>query len=275
MKIINYLILSVLFICFACSNENPIEKEQYFKQIYLVGAYEYVLKPEIHYSEVPQETFVSVACSGSLNADEDVTVKLEVDPQVCEDYNSHFLGEGKEDQFYRVLKPSFYEIPVPQATILSGDVYARMGIKIYTENLHCDSIYAIPLRIDTATVYPINENIRTLLLSFKLVNDFSGSYEMTGTSNGQTISKQKTLLACGVHEVRMFYGMTREDDKALIPNSCIVLHINDNNKVTVSGWDQLQASGSGTYDPATKSFAISYDVTVNGETIHLEEHLRK
>lgn len=275
MKIVNYICCSFLLMCFGCANENPIEKEQYFKQIYLVGGQDYVFSTELDYSDTARETFVSVACSGSLNADTDVEVTLSVEPKVCSDYNATYLGEGKEDQYYKVLPSVKFEIPDPVGVIPAGEVYGRIPVKINTETLHCDSSYAIPLRIDTATIYPVNNEVRTLLLGIKLKNAFSGEYEMTGTSNGQTISMQKTLKACGVRDVRMFYAMTREDDKTLIKDHCVVLHVNTDNSVTVSGWDLLEASGTGTYDPKSGNFNISYDIMINKTITHIEEHLRK
>lgn len=275
MKIVNYILCSFLLLCFGCANENPIEKEQYFKQIYLVGGQDYVFTTELDYSSTVQETFVSVACSGSLNAESDVEVILSVDPKVCSDYNANFLGEGKEDQFYKVLSSAKYEIPDPVGVIPAGEVYGRIPVRIVTETLHCDSSYAIPLRIDTATLYPVNNDIRTLLLGIKLKNAFSGDYEMTGTSDGQTISMHKTLKACGIRDVRMFYAMTREDEKTLIKDHSVVLHVNEDNSIIVSGWDLLEASGTGTYDPQSGNISVAYDIKVDDTITHIEENLRK
>lgn len=194
--------------------------------------------------------------------------------RVCSDYNATFLGEGKEDEFYKVLSSDLYEIPDPVGVILKGEVCGRIPVKVHTATLHCDSSYVIPLRIDTTTVYPVNKERNTLLLEIKLKNAFSGDYEMTGTSGGQVISAHKTLKACGIDEVRMFYGMSRED-AGLIPDHCVVLHVNGDDSITVRGWDETEASGTGNYDPQSKAISVSYDIIADGKTVHIEEHLRK
>ena len=75
-------ILLALSTLWACNNKNPMDEEQYFKQIYLVGAYDHVFTQTVYYNDTEaQETFISVAASGSLGLDEDVNVTVGIFPE--------------------------------------------------------------------------------------------------------------------------------------------------------------------------------------------------
>lgn len=278
MKKLSYIIILLIGTLgvWRCAPENPIEQEQYFKQVYLISTdYRYI--PELHYNTTSQETFISVACGGSLAPDQDIEVTLTTDQTVCDTYNQKFFGQGKEDQFYKPLDASLYELPSPiKATIKAGETYARIPVKIKTRDIHCDSIYAIPFRIDTVSCYKINPEVNTLLLAIQLINDYSGSYEMKGTRANVEINKNKNLKACGVDKVRLFFGTTAEDDEKQTGAKCLVLEILADHSVKITPWQDLAlTNGSGTYNPQTKTFEIQYDLTEDGNTIHYTETLKK
>ena len=80
MKLFNYtrcLCLSFsLLVLASCNVENPIDGEQYIKQVYLVGAYDKLQGKEVAYGS-EREIFVSVAIGGTVSLDHDVTIRLE------------------------------------------------------------------------------------------------------------------------------------------------------------------------------------------------------
>ena len=61
MKRLYYIgILFALFGVWGCETVNPLEEEQYKKQIYLVGAYDHVFTQTVYYNDTEeQETFIS------------------------------------------------------------------------------------------------------------------------------------------------------------------------------------------------------------------------
>ena len=77
MKLFNYtrcLCLSFsLLVLASCNVENPIDGEQYIKQVYLVGAYDKLQGKEVAYGS-EREIFVSVAIGGTVSLDHDVTI---------------------------------------------------------------------------------------------------------------------------------------------------------------------------------------------------------
>ena len=49
----------------SCSKESPLDGEQYYKQVYIVGAYEVVQQFDVAYGDGPQNAYVAVATGGS------------------------------------------------------------------------------------------------------------------------------------------------------------------------------------------------------------------
>ena len=60
----------------SCSKESPLDGEQYYKQVYIVGAYEVVQQFDVAYGDGPQNAYVAVATGGSQNIDRNVEVVL-------------------------------------------------------------------------------------------------------------------------------------------------------------------------------------------------------
>ena len=49
-----YLIGVIAMMLTSCDEENPLENEQYIKQVYIVGAYDIVQKFDVPYGDEPQ-----------------------------------------------------------------------------------------------------------------------------------------------------------------------------------------------------------------------------
>ena len=95
-------ILLALSTLWACNNKNPMDEEQYFKQIYLVGAYDHVFTQTVYYNDTEaQETFISVAASGSLGLDEDVNVTVGIFPEelIIQPHNTGAFDLSPHDRF--------------------------------------------------------------------------------------------------------------------------------------------------------------------------------
>lgn len=248
-------------------NENPIDTEQYIKQVYLVGAVDQFYTSDISYSDQEQETFISVATGGSLNIDKDAKVTLaEADSSVIEAYNNKFTQRGAIR--YQKLPSTHYSISSMNVTIKAGDVYSRIPVRIKTTGLHCDSLYVIPFKIASSDL-TINKKDSVLFLSVKLINDYSGSYQLSGTVvqwlNGaasgapSSLSIVRTLKAVDQYTVRL-YNKTIVENSDNISSGCLTLNVNPtDNSVSIAGWYALNITkGGGTYDPANKTFNIWY-----------------
>lgn len=279
MKNIMYLILCVAFVVtWSCSDE-PLDDEQYKKEIYLVGAIDQITYADLNYSnEVVQESFITVTSSGSKDIDRNVSVVLEFAPEIVDAYNERYFGEKKADKYFKILSEEFYEISSMTVELDPNDgIYKRLPIKVNTKNLHCDSVYVLPFQIASASEYTINKTLNTLMFSFKLTNDYAGDYAMMGTSAGLPISKIKPLKAVSENKVRMFVGANKDDDTTLVPLTTVVMEIATDGTVTITDWDETQGieqvTGGGTYNSATKIFDIEYSYVNGAETIEVVETL--
>jgi hypothetical protein len=253
--------------------KNPIDSEQYFNQVYIVGAVNQIYSPTVPFSDQDQEVFISVAMGGSKNADRDVHVTLGVtDSSVIDIYNTKYIALG--DIRYRQMPPSTYSIQSLDAVIKAGEVYTRVPVKINTAKFNCDSLYAIPFKIISSDL-PINKSDSILLLSMNLTNNYSGTYQLTGTYvkwvSGATsgvplaITASRTVKAVNQYAVR-FFNKTTQENRANIASQCVVLTVNPtDNSVAVSGWGTLVITqGGGTYDPVSKAFTLWYNYMDTG-----------
>lgn len=283
------LLLPAAFV--ACNNKNPLDEEQYIKQIYLVGAYDHVFTQTVKYNDTEQqETFISVACSGSLGIDQDVTVKVKIVPDEVMAYNKRYIGYFSSLPFYSPMPETAYDIPSMETTLRNnGEVFERIPVIVDTRQIHCDSNYAIPFQIASVTGYQTTTD-SVLLLGFKMENDYSATYTMSGTRHqldamGHAIDtartgKNKVLKAVSQYEVRMFYYDNSEEKEKTAADGLVIKVNPTDNTVSVRPWDSagfnhpaIQSSG-GTYEPEHKTFRLWYTYTTDaGVTYKITETL--
>ena len=294
MKRLYYIgILFALFGVWGCETVNPLEEEQYKKQIYLVGAYDHVFTQTVYYNDTEeQETFISVAASGSLGLDMDVDVEVAIVPEEVGIYNEMFIGHYSALPWYSVMPEEVYNIPSMRVTLKQdGEVYERIPIHVNTPLIHCDSNYAIPFRIVSVSHYETTTD-SVLLLALDMQNEYSATYDMTGSThlldaNGHELDttftgKSKELKAVSQYETRMFYFDYSEDDEDTA-TECLVLTVNpEDNSVSIKPWNTeaftepaITASG-GTYSPDKKMFDIWYEYTgTDNNTYRKREQLTR
>ena len=261
-------ILLALSTLWACNNKNPMDEEQYFKQIYLVGAYDHVFTQTVYYNDTEaQETFISVAASGSLGLDEDVNVTVGIFPEEVPIYNEKYIGHYSSLPYYSVLPEGVYDIPSLQN-------------------------YAIPFRITSVSAYQTTTD-SVLLLALDMQNEYSATYAMSGSlhlldETGHELDttltgKNKELIAVSQYELRMFYYDASEEDEN-IASDCLVLTINpEDNSVSIRPWNTEEfqyptiTQAGGTYTPATQVLDIWYEYTDNdtGQNYRIREALTR
>ena len=171
-----YPILLLLVVLSSCDYESPLDKEQYKKTLYLIGASSNLVTKELAYSSEVQEGFITVGVSGSLLIDGNVDVTLESHNSVIDWYNKKFKFLATDIK-YQGLAASAFEVPSYTTTLKAGETYARVPFKVKTEGLECDSLYAITFKIASSSAgYEINQKDSALIVSFNLVNKYSGNY---------------------------------------------------------------------------------------------------
>lgn len=243
-----YPILLLLVVLSSCDYESPLDKEQYKKTLYLIGASSNLVTKELAYSSEVQEGFITVGVSGSLLIDGNVDVTLESHNSVIDWYNKKFKFLATDIK-YQGLATSAFEVPSYTTTLKAGETYARVPFKVKTEGLECDSLYAITFKIASSSAgYEINQKDSALIVSFNLVNKYSGNYIFKALrheldSNDEIVASTsitivRTLKATEENAVR-FYNEQQAETTANIKKHAVVLKVDAGNNVTISAWEDF------------------------------------
>lgn len=255
-----------MFLFVSCV-EYPIDNEQYKKQVYLVGAIDELQTKEIQFTgQEDEETYISAATGGSSRIEQDVQVTIVEDDEAIGRYNKKYIT-GNKPRYHKLL-PTQYRVPTMGCVIKAGDIYARIPLVIRSKELHCDSLYMLSFKISSASC-EISKPDTTLLVTFKMKNEYSGSYKTmmnkVELKNGIPVGKPalinsiRTLKAIDENTVRMFNLADLEENKN-IAVSCLTLSVNPkDNMVEIKSWDKLKIlEGSGTYDSVKKMYSVNY-----------------
>jgi hypothetical protein len=289
MKVVNYIGLFAIGFSISVTGckktENPLDKEQYQKNVYLVGAnqsnnegVQIVNLPYKASAEDTAATFISIATGGSKPIEQDLTVQLrEAGGDALQRYNGMYLYKATDIK-YRLLNPTFYSVPNFSAQIKSGEIYGRVPLQIKTASLHPDSLYAMTFSIASVSD-PERVSIRktdtVLIFSFRLYNDYSGTYQESGRyyklnnatpQDTVSLSLARTLKAVN-HNTMRFYHLATTENVSNVAASGVSVTVNSDHSLTVSPWGTLEiTAGGGTYDPSTKLFTIWYNYIQSGVT---------
>lgn len=280
-------LLGGLFI--SCSQENPLEDEQYMKLVYIVGAYDVVNKFDVPYGE-EQSTYVSVATGGSLNIDNDVDVTMTHNDATIEWYNNKYMIDAAVK--YRKLEESAYNIPSMTTTIKAGQIYSRLPFTVNSTGLHCDSLYALTFKIESVSTYTKQPKDTVLIMNLNFTNEFSGSYQMTATKytldvNGEEViptsmNLSRNVKAVDKDRVRFINegiaepstSLSREAYFQSIYDNAVVFERKPDGSFTAFGWKNLSVTNAKvTYDDGT--FTFCYDYVSGGKTYRLRGTLVK
>lgn len=277
----------------SCSKESPLDGEQYFKQVYIVGAYEVVQKFDVAYSDEEQGAYVAVATGGSQNVDRNVDVLLTHNDAIIDWYNNKYMIDAPLK--YQKLDDEFCTFPSMQTSIKAGEVYSRLPFTVQTSGLDCDKLYALTFKIESISDYSMNPKDTVLIMNLNLTNDFSGTYQMvairyTLNSNDEeltpsSINMQRMLKAVNKDQVR-FFNVTQNADLIATGSITNENYFNsiDNNGVTftrqsdgtfiVSSWKNLPVS-NGTVSFKDDTFTFCYDYEFGGKRYRLRGTMAK
>lgn len=289
MKLLNntrYLfICTFLLLLVSCNVENPIDGEQYIKQVYLVGAYDKLQEKQVAYGG-DGEIFVAVAIGGSFALDHDVTVRLEEADRInVDNYNKkNVVGD---DVPYEVMPKELYNIHSLEGTIKAGEEYVRIPIHINVDQVNCDKRYVIPLRLAEVSDYEVNPYDTVLMVKPQMINDYSGTYLLSGTSvryeNGEPIVSEtsslntpRTMAAVDQYTVRLFHKAESEELKNA-DKAAMKLIVNPvDNSISIEAWKNLSVLKSGgVYNPQAETFKVWYHYIENGKEYRLEATIVK
>lgn len=288
-----YLTLTLLAaLCMvSCSEDNPLEGEQYIKQVYIVGANKVVSAIDVPYGDTPQQTYISIATGGSQNVDHDVQVTLTTSDDMIAWYNNKYMLDAPLK--YEKLDPALCNIPSMSTVIKAGDVYARLPFSIGTDGLDPDRLYALTWKIQSVSDYVAQPKDTVLIMNLNLTNEWSGKYQMTATryavdasgmeSAPSSINMLRTLKAMNKNDVR-FFGIstepsptgnfTHDEYMQKIADNAVLLSRRADGKFDVTGWKNLDVK-NGTAEFADSTFTFSYDYVQGGKTYRLRGKMKR
>jgi hypothetical protein len=284
LKFIIFPLIVLTAILGGCKKESdPLDHEQYIKQVYIVGSNKsnneglsIVKLPYSKATDQEQVTNLSVATGGSENIDRDISVSLaEAGTDPITRYNFLYLFRN-EDIKYQKLNSSFYSMPNKTVGIKAGEVYGTTVLRVKTATLHPDSLYAVTVKIASVSdpnYISIRKADSVLIVGLSLTNDYSDVYQAQGKyyklvnalpADTVTLSLTRTLKAVDYSTIR-FYHLSTEENVTNAAANGIKIKVNDDNSLTITPWGNLLVTaGSGTYNPTSKIFTLSYNYTVSG-----------
>lgn len=270
MKNFNQYLIIVFTACIifaGCKEQNMMEMEHYIKQVFLVGSGEEgdLLVRNVSLSEKESYISTAVCISGSLAPEQDVHIVLEEDKTGIDNYNQKYKAE--KDVKYQTLPSENYEITNKEPIIKAGEVQAIVSIRINPQGLHCDSLYAIPLKIKSCNEYPLAEPDGIVLLGVSTYNLYSGSYNYNGEKDGIAFNLLRTATAVDSNTIRIYNSGNEILDN--VKNEGVKISINTDNSLTIQGWDKMKViSGEGTYTPENKTYSFNFTYEDTDNILH-------
>jgi Domain of unknown function (DUF1735) len=235
----------------------------------------------------PENDFpITVSYSGANVAPEDITVTLGIDAAALTQYNT------EQKTTYDLIPASLYTLQ-SSVVIPKGQRTATVSLKFKSNSFDFSKAYVLPVQIKSISSGTISGNFGTILINVNAKNKFDGVYKVTGTmvdvTNAafkhltqvgetleyslETISATKCVIVDRDYGIgaaaHVFYtgtgasyygsfGAVLEFDPATNKVISVTNFYGQPAGNTRSA--QIDPSGVNTYDPATKSMKIKYNM---------------
>ncbi|RWY52477.1 BT_3987 domain-containing protein [Mucilaginibacter gilvus] len=203
-------------------------------------------------SATPVSVSLAVNLAAPKTLGSDLAVKLSVDPAALTAYNT---ANGTS---YQLLPASYYTSTL-SATIKAGTNLSAFVINVNSALIDpANTNYVLPLTITDGGGQQIS-NYKTVLYNVQVKNKYDGDYKTTGTRVHPTLgpfpfSYNVTMSTAGATSI---IGGALADLK-----SDLKIVVNADNSVSLSSAAQpsvaLTPGGVNKYDPATKTFTLTY-----------------
>jgi len=266
-------VVALCFVCLtACDNEKIYQEEQYKKFIYLLSGSENVYTESYTLNETESVRYFSIGCGGSKPNEEEITVTFAPDRVLLEKYNLNNF-DVDESKYARLLPADRYEISSYTVTIPANpvDQYVKVPIKVRPLGLSPDTIYFVPLAIQSVSRYEVNEDKYNMLYRVTIENEYARQkvvtyYTKNGTETNQTnnsaslMSGAKIVQPLTRDQVRMFAGNFTQSQLTTIADIekyAIIVQVNADNTIDITPYgasadaieiEMLDAEGYNLYD---------------------------
>lgn len=301
------LLLVLAAIMTGCSNgDEYFADERYEKMIGIISDDDQIFHAEYEMTEADEFVkTLAIGVSGTNPIDHDVTVEVERDADVLTQYNyTKYMDET--DKYAKELTTDDYSLESSTVGISTStdfhDQVAKLPIKIKAsvlDALSVDDVYMIPLRIKSASPYPVNKDKENVLYRVYKKNAYASQredtyYNATGYTGSSYFTSEKKAQPLTHNSLRVYVGSkeySSSDSQEKINASAMIITVNADNSVSMAPYsadggltvttltpatDPADPSGSysygNRYDPEEKIFYLyySYD-TGSGENIVREQ----
>ncbi|WP_019539300.1 BT_3987 domain-containing protein [Proteiniphilum acetatigenes] len=246
-----FIVCVVALRLIGCNTDSIYEDEQYKTLVYLLSGSENVFATSYTLNEEEPVRYVSIGCGGSNSNEQEITVTLEPNPAMLDEFNS--LNYNYQSEYAKLLPADRYEIASYTVTLPanSGYHYVRMPVKVRPLGLSPDSIYFIPLKIKSVSRYDVNEDKSDVLFRVAIENDYAEQlvptyYAKSGTMTNPitVLSGTKLVQPLEKDKVRMFIGNETYGNTTTVADierlSVVVQILEDNTLVVTPYGDSME-----------------------------------
>lgn len=217
----------------------------------------------------------NVGVSSASPTGQPITATVAIDDALLKQYNAD------NGTAYKLPPASLYSILTPTITIPAGQQFGMVTVNLVTSKDKVPDAggfnnagYVLPLSIKTVSGANaiVGGNYASKLILLKIKNQYEGDYRSTGyfahpTATSRNIDRDKTLITID--------GNTSQTEFADLGTGAapwfMRLRVNADNTVTVTPvvptgatGETLKQTGTNRYNPATRTFTLSYRYTGSG-----------
>jgi len=237
---IKIILMVVLFnTATSCDRDEVFEREQYKNTFAIVSGDDNVFRV-LHDYRMPLSTgYISASLGGSKFCESDIVITMVEDKDVLENYNISLFQEDR-DRYVEALNTDKYSFDGYTMTIRAGTTQASLPVTIKAEGLSPDSVFYIPMRVDTYNTGELNMEKGTILYEVRTKNWWCTYNGTPYVSRGlryeagmvpTNIYINKNLYPLAATTVRLMAGTESERDNSNNSNFkafAISVQINDN-----------------------------------------------
>lgn len=259
-NLVNRLILGAVGMTtvgiFTACEQEFYQEEQYRKEIYIVSGEDNIFQQEFPFGE-DVVGYVSVYAGGATPLDNEVTVELETNREMLQEFNRKRYGEAY-DKYGQELPEARYTIDDWSIKLFPNEEtpYSLFPIRVDVNGLEPEDSYFLPLRIASVSDYMISASRSNVLLQVFVKNDYAttkkaGFYTMNGTSlkvakdtwqplemaDGKPkynpINGNKAVAPVAEHGIRILTATTLTSDRKELRKQGVVVTVHPDEEMDV------------------------------------------
>lgn len=285
------LFTSLVLTLSACDRDEVFEKEQYKNVFALISGSGNVYS-KYHFLGSETVGYISASLGGTTPTTKDIDVILVEDSYFIDEYNK-INFDVEKTKYVLPLPKENYNIDSYKFSIPAGKVSGRLPVRINPDGLSPDRKYAFALRVESYSSYEVNPEKSYVIYNVEIKNRWAEgggktTYNMNakltevGASYELQMPGTKVVQPISYNQVRILAGSEKETDKY-----AVLLTVNDENKVTVSSYKNVEVTqrdddsyysniffieddGFNTY----KTFRLKYEYKSGSKTYEVREELR-